>query len=70
MLICSETILFPVSICMFKVNSKNVTNRCEIFPKLTKKTTRTTSIAMDTHQNNVNISELNFKLVNVSLEFY
>ena len=31
-----ETIFFSVSICLFKVNTKNTSKRCEISPKLTK----------------------------------
>ena len=36
MLSYCETILFPVSIYMFKVNNKNTTKWCEISPKSTK----------------------------------
>ena len=31
-----ETILFPVSIYLFKVNNKNTRKQCEISPKLSK----------------------------------
>ena len=36
MLIYSQTILFSVSIYLFKVNNKNTRKWCEIIPKLTK----------------------------------
>ena len=36
MLIYCETILFPVSIYLFKFNNKNTRKRCEISSKLTK----------------------------------
>ena len=36
MLSYRETILFLVSIYLFKVNNKNTRKRCEISPKLTK----------------------------------
>ena len=36
MLSYCETILFPVSIYLFKVNKRNTRKRCEISPKLTK----------------------------------
>ena len=31
-----ETILFPLSIYLFKVNNKNTRKRCGVSPKLTK----------------------------------
>ena len=37
MLTYGDAILFPVGICLFKVNSKSTIKRCEICPKLTKK---------------------------------
>ena len=36
MLSYCETILFPVSIYLFKVNNKNTRKWCEISPRLTK----------------------------------
>ena len=36
MLSYCETILFPVSIYLFKVNNKYTKKRCEISPKLSK----------------------------------
>ena len=36
MLSYCETILFPVSISLFKVNNKNTRKRCKKSPKLTK----------------------------------
>ena len=68
MLTFSETIFFPVSTYLFRVDNKNTRQQCEIYPKLTKKDTRTTSIDINTQliASCSAVSYFNFELVNVS----
>ena len=56
----SETILFSVGICLFKVNNNNTRKQSEICPKLTKKDTRTMSI--DTSTQLVDVTQVFFFL--------
>ena len=55
MLIYSETILFPVSIYLFKISNEITRKWCEICPKLTEKGNRMTSI------------DINIQLIDVAL---